>query len=308
MKSHQMDMKAPFANLEIKDCQLCSKAPTGIDSHIVPRFISKTLIDVLIGGQHQLRSTDNPNSIQQDTLNIPFLCDECEKALNKYETLFAPRYKKYLENDPYDLEIDEQTYRLLVSISWRTARLLLLTLPPKQAEPLIAPEKAWREYLLKETEDVGPFHQYLFSARDFKEPEIYASRRLSRTHLNTLIGTGVNGFYGETQTKQALVNHLGPLILCGQMRDVEEGSPAEVEQWSNFIVQPGTVIPGLPRNLPPALVDGVDAHFEWALTRIYSMSKTQKQKQKKRADKHLKDTLAYRLIQEDERIFSSKEE
>ncbi|MDN5515485.1 MAG: hypothetical protein L0G82_09635 [Pseudomonas sp.] len=303
-----MRLEKPFSALSIAECQLCGAEPTDEDSHIIPRLISKALIKIKAGGHHRFRFTDNPNTIQQDTLSLPFLGKNCEDLFGKYETHFAPKYRKYLLNKSSPLEIDEDSYRLLVSISWRTAKLLLHTLPPEQGEHLKAPEEFWKEYLLQRRSDVGQHHLYLFSARDFKDSEIQASQRLTKTHLNNVIGMHVNGFYGTAQIKHALINNLGPLILCGQLRNLKAGTPSETQSWNDFLIKPGTVIPSTARDLPPGVVEAIDEQITWTANKIDSMSEVQKQKQKAFADRHLKNTPLYELVEEDKRLFPSDAE
>lgn len=303
-------MKKPnniLNQLDIKICQLCGAEPTAEKSHIISKLIYKA-VDEQCGGHRKIRSTQNPSLIQQDILKTPFLGESCEDLLETYETPFSVKFRNYLQNTESTLEIDESDYRMLVSISWRIAKYMIHTESPDKAQHLIKPELAWRKYLLRLTTDISPFHQYLFLAKDFKEAEIRNSAALTVTHLNTMIGHGVQGFYGGKITKQATFANLGPLILIGQMRDLKGHDSPESEEWSKFIIVPGTTLTPAPRDLPPGFVSAIDNNFIYVTKKMEQMTDKQKANQREFADKNLQKSKINILVQKDQKLFTAKNE
>lgn len=293
-------------DLELSICQLCAKKPTGEKSHIIPRLVSKAIAREC--GGHRLRSTENPNKIEQDTLKIHFLCKNCEDAFEKHETAFAIKLKEYLKNPNSDLQITEHTYRLLLSSVWRAAKFMALTNPPEQVSHLVLPEFNWREYLLSKRSDVAKFSLYLFREKDLKDDEIKSARALTHTILRYSIGFGVNGFYEKGFTRQAVMVKLGPLVVCGLMRDLENSNTTEVEQWEKFKITPGLNIYHPSRDLPKSVIAGIDSFIAWSTVSIENkMSNTQKTKQKEHASKTLHKTIANQFFKKDLELFNKQD-
>lgn len=286
----------------LKTCQLCGEEETGEISHIIPRLVSKALAKE---SGYRLRNTEDPNKIVQDTLKLPFLGKQCEDLFEKYETTFAKKFQSYLKKPDAPLEIDEQSFRLLLSVCWRVAKYLIQANQdsPDQIVHLIKPERVWRRFLLNETDSIDPFHIYLFLDRDFNEVEIKESKSLTVTHLRYEMGIGVNGYYGDKFTRQAVQAKLGPFIICGHMRDLVIDSSAEAQQWQAFIVKPNTKIPHHSRKLPASVVKAVDQNSNFSTKRLSTMSEEQKAKQKEFADKNLQGSIANKYVQKDIELF-----
>jgi len=291
--------------LSLKTCQLCEKEETGEISHIIPRFVSKALAKE---SGYRLRNTEDPNRIVQDTLKLPFLGELCEDIFGKYETPFARKFQSYLKNPDAVLEIDEQAFRLLVSVCWRVAKYLIRSNHdnPENIAHLIKPERAWRRFLLNETDAIDPFPIYLFLDRDFSETEIRESNSLTVTRLRYEIGIAVNGYYGEKFTRQAVQAKLGPIIICGHMRDLTIEDSAELEHWKVFLVKPNIRILHHPRKLPTSVVKAIDQNIGFSTRRLSTMNEEQKAKQKEFADKHLNGSIANKYVQKDMSLFDSE--
>ncbi len=283
-------------------CQLCGKEKTGEVSHIIPRLVSKALAKE---SGYRLRNTEDPNKVVQDTLKLPFLGPLCEDLFEKYETTFAKKFQYYLKNPDASLEIDEQSFRLLVSVCWRVAKYLIHVNQdsPDKIVHLIKPERAWRRFLLDETDSIGGFNIYLFLDRDFNEREIKESSFLTTTHLRYEMGFGINGYYGDNFTRQALQAKLGPFIICGHMRDLIAVSSAEAERWKAFLVKPDIKISHHSRKLPVSVVKAVDQNSDFSTKRLSSMSEEQKAKQREFADKNLETSIANKYVQKDIELF-----
>lgn len=301
MKTEQPEPQQPLTI-----CQLCGKEKTRELSHILPRLVSRAIAKEC---GHRLRNTQTPDKVVQDTLKLPFLGELCEDLFEKYETAFAPIFRTYLENPNSPIQINENSYRLIISVCWRVAKYLIITNhnSPDKIVHLIKPERAWKNFLLGKTEIIDSFPIYMFLDRDFSPREIRDSSALSITRLRYEIGIGVNGYYGEKFTRQALQAKLGPFIICGHMRDLKEGISAEAEQWEEFLVRPNMTILPLPRKLPASVVKAIDANTEWSTEKLETMNEQQKAKQKKYADENLNNSAANHYVKKDIELFGSEE-
>lgn len=298
-----MNSEMPLDHLKIDTCQLCGLHPTKENSHIIPRLFSKNLTKHWGGGHLKFRFTAQPNQTHQDTAKLPFLCELCEDTLNEYETHFTPIYINHLLNQKAALEIDEKSYRLLVSINWRVARLLTHTGKPETLEHLEKPEKIWREYLLNQRADISPYPLFLFLARDFKSREIQHSKHLTHTMVHNWIGSGVKGIYGKDFKRQAVFTHLGPIITCGYMRDIENFLSHEARVWDQFTLTPNTTITSNPRKLPESFTSAADSIAGFIGSKLSSMSNQQKLKQKLFAEKNIKNTTMHKHLLLDKALF-----
>jgi hypothetical protein len=70
-------------------CRLCHQSDSLQDSHIVPRFVSKWLLES--SPTRGLRDLATPNRRRQDLPTLPFLCSKCEQLLSRWESEFAAK-------------------------------------------------------------------------------------------------------------------------------------------------------------------------------------------------------------------------
>jgi len=88
-------------------------------SHIVPKmFYDYIKSNSLTGG---MRMTITPNRRVEDGLKLRFLCKECEKTFNEFETYFANKFYYPFTNDSHAvIESDDDKLRyFILSMAWR---------------------------------------------------------------------------------------------------------------------------------------------------------------------------------------------
>ncbi|MGG7058327.1 hypothetical protein ACQPUZ_08515 [Clostridium tertium] len=100
-------------------CRLCEEEKELVDSHIMPKMFFKKLKRATKA--KSIIEVSKPYDKEQDGLKLPFLCNECEKLFNEYETYFSNKFLKKASDDIqhiYDTKDDRLRY-LILSIAWR---------------------------------------------------------------------------------------------------------------------------------------------------------------------------------------------
>jgi hypothetical protein len=98
-------------------CRLCQLSEELQESHIIPAFAFRWL-----RGPHKgyLRNTQEPNKRVQDGLKLPFLCKQCERHSNQFETNFANELFYPLNTHGVEqARFGAWLLKFCVSISWR---------------------------------------------------------------------------------------------------------------------------------------------------------------------------------------------
>lgn len=113
-------------------CKLCCETGTILNSHIVPNFILKILKDNQKNNYAllpTLLTAESPDKPVQQAMRYFLLCGECEGKFSKWEKLFAPDYKRLIEDDvpfPVDYFKQDWTLRLALSFAWRASQSFLI--------------------------------------------------------------------------------------------------------------------------------------------------------------------------------------
>lgn len=136
-------------------CRLCKNNVKLVDSHIIPKlFYNKLKKDSFTG---YLRDSDNPNIRRQDGEKVKFLCEECEKKFNYFETWFSNSIYNDVYNNKglisFDAKDKEINYFIL-SVCWRVLQLLkekgIKELNPDEYEIIDQKLETWRNALLNQ--------------------------------------------------------------------------------------------------------------------------------------------------------------
>ncbi len=102
----------------MKTCNLCKQQAPLQKSHIVPRFLFNWLRKTSATGF--VRSGKQPNQRIQDGWKSPFLCRDCEKLFNSWETDFANKiFYKFIDDKINRFDYEEWLLQFCVSVSWR---------------------------------------------------------------------------------------------------------------------------------------------------------------------------------------------
>lgn len=132
-------------------CRLCKQERELRDSHIIPHFVTKWLLES--SPTRGLRDLTTPNRRRQDSIKLPFLCDGCEQLLSRWETKFAERvFLPLHQNAGRTFEYDAWALKFACSVVWRVSVESLDRgygrLSADQISAATCAEETWRAFLL----------------------------------------------------------------------------------------------------------------------------------------------------------------
>lgn len=146
-------------------CRLCNAEASLQLSHILPSFAYRWLRES--SGNSHIRSSVEPNLRVQDGLKRHWLCANCEELFSKSETAFAGQlFHPYISASNKSYRYSRWLLHFCTSVSWRVLRFYtdekhLENWEPEAAAHVSAAEAVWREFLLGERPNPGPFQQHL---------------------------------------------------------------------------------------------------------------------------------------------------
>lgn len=141
-------------------CRLCQQDRPLRDSHIIPRFVSKWLLDSSPTGG--LRDLVTPNRRRQDIPTVPLLCSDCEQIFSRWESTFAARFFLPLHrNEASSITYDSWGLKFASSIVWRVLTQSLERGPGRltleQSRSASVAEQTWRAFILGTVRHPGRF-------------------------------------------------------------------------------------------------------------------------------------------------------
>ncbi len=176
-------------------CALCGIEAELEESHIIPKFVYKTMKKNSPTGN--MRMVSEPNKKVQDGYKMKLLCGKCEDLFNVDETLFANIiYHKFQKGTLTNFEYDEWLERFIVSVNWRGLYLDILgfvkeqNINAKELEYLIACEKKLREYLLNINSSLEGIENHVFFFNEITE----ANKEIAGMNLHSSIGGNIGGY------------------------------------------------------------------------------------------------------------------
>ena len=145
-------------------CALCGHHRKLVESHVVPRFAGRWLIDSSATGY--LRDAVIPNRRKQDIQKRRLLCRRCEATFSKDERSFADRFfHPYAAGQlSFPVTYGPWALRFVVSLSWRLLAADLEQFAarhPEWATLARDAERQWRLFLLGES-DTGEWSHHIF--------------------------------------------------------------------------------------------------------------------------------------------------
>lgn len=147
-------------------CRFCGCENDLVESHIIPKFVFN----------HQKRTsatgflrTNQPINIRtQDGLKLHWLCGDCEKRFNKWETLFANHiYYPLNHKEQKPFKYGSWLLKFATSVSWRSLSWYIDVARLQKEyteEKLLLVDKAlttWKEFILDFRPHPGPFQQHM---------------------------------------------------------------------------------------------------------------------------------------------------
>lgn len=154
-----------------RKCALCQSTAKLQQSHIIPRFVAKWLIDT--SGTGFARPAENPEYRVQDTTKLKLLCSNCETLLSSWERYFAENIFFPYQEGTTEFQYDGRLLKFLVSMFWRLAKTKSGSLEsnPNQEKHVEAALKIWENYLLDKRKDPGPYENHMFFFASLEKSE-----------------------------------------------------------------------------------------------------------------------------------------
>lgn len=147
-------------------CALCGAFTTLMKSHIVPKFTAEWLKKT--SGTGYLRQASQPNMRRQDFPTFRLLCTQCEGIFSRWEKQFAENiFIPSKENGQQSFHYQKWLLYFAVSLAWRTITISMTIGNFRTEEPDLALEadialSFWRDFLLGESDDPGPYAHHMF--------------------------------------------------------------------------------------------------------------------------------------------------
>ncbi|WLR52488.1 hypothetical protein LC040_06180 [Bacillus tianshenii] len=285
------------------ECALCNKDTTLELSHIIPKFVYRSMKKNSPTGNMRLMS--EPNRKIQDGDKQQMLCGECEDLFNQDETTFANTiYHKYQSGTLQEFEYGPWFNRFITSVNWRNLYLDIIgfvseqNIDPFRLDVLIHAEKVMRGYLLGESQDLRDIENHVF----FFNPIETASEDMADLNLHTVFGGSVFGytFISHDHDSYYVFLNLQGLVLVTIIKSARQ------ESWNNTLVhKEGRFDPNKPQHITSPLF----SEFEYlAQERKKSMEQmSNKQREKiiegiKKDPERFKNSKAYERMLNDQRL------
>lgn len=266
----------------MKLCRLCQQGRSLQDSHIIPRFVSKWLLESSPTGG--LRDLATPNRRRQDTPTVPFLCSDCEQVFARWEGTFAARiFLPLHRNDGNSFAYDSWGLKFASSVVWRVLTESLEhgpgRLTPEQSRSASIAEQAWRAFILGKARHPGRFEVHaipldVVSANHGSDVSPFLNRYLLRS-ADAEVVAGANDVLVYAK--------LCRILLVGHV--VVEGQP----RWrtSRLSVAQGTLAGGRDYYLPIGLQQYMNQRAMRGAEALASQSAHQKAKLRTRLEADL---------------------
>ncbi len=202
-------------------CWLCDQTAKLCESHIIPKFVFRWLIET--GGSPYLRSGARPNVRQQDGDKHHIYCKNCEDRFSKWENAFSQKYfsPATLREDirgPYGPWLS----RFTASLAFRTIqsqryRGILSQYDDTSLGFVEAAEKRWKDFLLDRAKHPAENRLFLIYLGYF---DSFDADNLP-SNWNSWVHRSVERdvIYTENGKFIATFSKLGPLILLGRVHD-----------------------------------------------------------------------------------------
>ena len=291
---------------QLKKCALCGSDAELELSHIVPKMAVRTLKKTSVGN---IRSSENPNMVVQDSEKHYMLCGNCEDLFSKEETYFANvLFHPYLKKERINFDYDSRLFYFLTSVSWRSLYLDLLDFVENNIvgidalECLIDSERIMREYLLHKKCDIDKIENHIFFFDEISEISGKGDVDISKLRPHATFHRGISSYsfcYEKDGTYGTITNMMGVVILTFYRLGGKE-------KWENTKIINGNGNIQAKDQFITSVVGNEFTHImKTAEAASHSMSQVQQQKimeRLKKAGELVKDSQVYQDWMSDERI------
>lgn len=258
------------------ECALCRKDATLELSHIIPKFVYRSMKKNSPTGNMRLMS--EPNRKIQDGDKQNMLCGECEDLFNQDETTFANTiYHKFQSETLQEFEYGPWLNKFITSVNWRNLYCDIIgyvsdqNIDPFRLDVLIQAEKVMRAFLLGERQDLGEIENHVF----FFNPIETASDETADLNLHTIFGSSIFGytFISYDHDSYYVFLNLQGLVLVTIIK------AAEQESWKNTLVHnEGSFDPNKPQYITTPLFSEIEYLAQERKQSMEQMSDKQREK------------------------------
>jgi hypothetical protein len=215
-------------------CALCYEEAMLEKSHIIPKFVYRTMKKNSPTGN--IRLAAQPNRVIQDGDKQAMLCGGCEDLFNENETIFANKiFHPYHSNNLQEVEYGPWLNHFITSVNWRnlyldiTGFLAEQNIGLQELEVLIEAEKIMREFLLGKRSDLGKIENHIFFFGPIKE----VTGDTTEFDLHTAVGGSVVGYtyINHDYNSSYVFLNLQEILIVTILKKATE------EIWENTLVQ-----------------------------------------------------------------------
>lgn len=160
-------------NNVIGKCALCKTDGVLEESHIIPKFVFRYLKKTAFGN---MRSSENPNLIMQDSEKHYMLCGNCEDKFSLAEMEFSKSiFYPFQNHNKNNFQYDKWLYYFITSVNWRCLYYRLAdfirdeSLELDELEFYLKNEKIMRDFLLDNINSLNNIENHILFLEDIKE-------------------------------------------------------------------------------------------------------------------------------------------
>jgi hypothetical protein len=235
----------------ISICRLCGSNPTLEKSHIIAKFVGRSVKSNT--KSIRFSALNEKNGISQDTLKLKFLCEDCEDKFAIIEDKFARQWFYRYGHGTRSQQQDEVALIFYISTAWRVLRYLL----EKKSIPIFLDDANATELALRNHLHMGnpaPLrNSYLFLASDF----ISILGAPPQEYLTYTVGFGnvvfqEEGLLGSIPVRPTIMSVIGPFIHFLELQAPRSVINAKQSEWDTYLLNPGKVM--APAAPPPSEV------------------------------------------------------
>lgn len=178
-----------------KPCAFCGEAKTLKNSHVLPAFVFRWFKS---DGGH-IRHTDAPNKRVQDGPKLYWLCSDCEKIFERYETEFSKKLFHPWLSGTMQVPYSDWLIKFCTSVSWRILKYARDHNPEakysdEQLTLLDESEERWRLFLQGKVPHPARFEQHLLitdfvEETNIKDIPINFNRFMTRAITFDIVGS-----------------------------------------------------------------------------------------------------------------------
>lgn len=280
-------------------CALCLKESILQESHIIPSFVYKWIKDS--SGSEFLRSSENPNVRIQDGVKSQLLCLDCERILNRWETVFSRSlFHPYNKNPSLIFSYNDSFAKFCVSVSWRILYYLCnvkkIKIDARHLSHVNYAISHWRQFLLGTKRSCGVYEQHVLPM-DFVESHSVDN---IPNNINRYLVRGIDMDMVTSRSAIMTYTKMGRFIVFGYVK-----TPKEKWFGTKVSITKGEIKPK-EYHLPVSVMNYIFSRVNNANSIYERISSTQKEKIDGNILRNIErfgKSEQFRALMEDHRLF-----